>query len=95
MAETAYGEAAIDIIRRQLADLVILEAALPDMDGFNVCRRIREFSTVPIIIVTSRRTEGDRVTGLTCGADDYVVKPYSPRELTARMHAVLKRSRST
>jgi len=93
VAETRYGEAAIDIVRKQLADLVLLEVELPDVDGFGVCRRIREFSAVPIIMVTSRHTERDKVTGLACGADDYVVKPYAPSELAARMRAVVKRSR--
>ncbi|MEW6143033.1 MAG: response regulator transcription factor [Chloroflexota bacterium] len=92
VVETAYGQAAVDMVRSQSPGLVLLEAALPDMDGLGVCRCIREFSVVPIIMVTSRRAESDKVTGLACGADDYVVKPYSPSELAARMRAVVKRS---
>jgi len=73
------------------ADVVILDVGLPDMDGYEVCRRLRATSTVPIIIVTARGEEVDRVTGLEIGADDYVVKPFGFRELIARIRAVTRR----
>ncbi|MBN1807648.1 MAG: two-component system response regulator CreB [Planctomycetes bacterium] len=73
-------------------DLVILDVGLPDADGFEVCREIRRTSGVPVIFLTARKDEIDRVVGLELGADDYVVKPFSPRELTARVKAVLRRA---
>ena len=72
-------------------DLVVLDLMLPGLDGFEVCRRLREVSTVPIIMLTARSTEEDRLEGLDLGADDYVIKPFSPRELAARVRAVLRR----
>jgi two-component system catabolic regulation response regulator CreB len=72
-------------------DLVILDVELPDMSGFDVCRKIRQSSNVPIIFLTARAGEIDRIVGLEIGADDYLVKPFSPRELTARVRAVLRR----
>ena len=92
VVEASSGEAAIDMVKEQLVSLVLLEVALPDMNGFEVCRCIRKFSSVPVIMVTAIKTESDRVAGLASGADDYVVKPYSPKELVARMLAVLRRS---
>ena len=74
-------------------DLVILDLMLPQMDGWEVCRRIRELSTVPIIIMTSRRGDEEKIKGLRIGADDYIVKPFNPQELGARVHAVLRRTR--
>ncbi len=74
-------------------DLVILDIILPDMDGWEVCRRIREITSVPIIFVTSRGRTEDRVKGLRMGADDYLVKPFAPAELEARVEAVLRRAR--
>jgi two-component system catabolic regulation response regulator CreB len=74
------------------ASLVILDVGLPDINGFDVCRQIRKGSAVPIIFVTARKDEIDRVVGLEIGADDYVVKPFSPRELSARVKAVLRRA---
>ena len=76
------------------ADLVLLDLRLPDLDGLDVCRRLRERSRVPIIVVTARGEEADRVVGLELGADDYVVKPYGLRELIARIRAVLRRTAS-
>jgi DNA-binding response OmpR family regulator len=73
-------------------DLIILDLILPEMDGWAVCRRIREMSTVPIIIMTSRRSDEEKVKGLRLGADDYIVKPYNPQELVARVSAVLRRT---
>jgi DNA-binding response OmpR family regulator len=76
------------------ADLVLLDLRLPDIDGLDVCRQLRERSRVPIIVVTARGEEADRVVGLELGADDYVVKPYGLRELIARIRAVLRRTAS-
>ena len=76
---------------RREPDLVLLDLRLPDIDGFEVCRRLRERSRVPIIVVTARGEEVDRVVGLELGADDYIVKPYGLRELVARIHAVMRR----
>ena len=73
-------------------DAVILDVMLPDLDGFEVCRRIREFSNVPVLMLTARGEETDRIVGLEIGADDYLAKPFSPRELLARLRAVLRRS---
>lgn len=73
-------------------DLVVLDLLLPGLDGYAVCRRLREVSRVPIIMLTARSTEDDRVRGLDLGADDYVAKPFSPRELMARIRAVLRRA---
>jgi len=73
-------------------DLIVLDLMLPGIDGLEVCRRLREDSDVPIIMLTARSTEGDRLEGLELGADDYVVKPFSPRELAARVRAVLRRT---
>ena len=85
----ATGQAALDA---PAADLVLLDLRLPDIDGLEVCRRLRERSRVPIIVVTARGEEIDRVVGLELGADDYVVKPYGLRELVARIRAVLRRA---
>ncbi len=74
-------------------DLVILDVMLPQMDGWEVCRRIRELSTVPVIMMTSRRSDEEKVKGLRLGADDYIVKPFNPQELSARVNAVLRRTR--
>lgn len=73
------------------ADLVVLDVSLPDGSGFDFCRELRKNSTVPVIFLTSRASEVDRVVGLELGADDYVVKPFSPRELSARVRAILRR----
>ena len=84
------GEQALEQIEAQQPDLVLLDVMMPRMDGFSVCRRVREFSTVPIIIVTAR--EQDKVRGLDLGADDYLTKPFSVDELLARVAAVLRRA---
>jgi two-component system catabolic regulation response regulator CreB len=86
------GEAGLEQIRFEPPDIVILDIGLPDISGFEVFRRIRMLSPVPVIYLTARNVEIDKVTGLEMGADDYVVKPFSPRELTARVRAVLRRS---
>lgn len=85
------GPAALATFRARRPDLVVLDLMLPGMDGFEVCRAIRHDSTVPVILLTARKEEIDRVVGLEIGADDYVTKPFSPRELVARVKAVLRR----
>lgn len=87
----ATGEQALSEFREGF-DMVILDLMLPDMDGEEICRHIRSLSDVPIIMVTAKSDEDDRVTGLGIGADDYVVKPFSPRELMARVEAQLRRT---
>jgi DNA-binding response OmpR family regulator len=86
------GEEAVMELRRNPVRLVVLDIGLPGIDGFEVCRRIRAGSNVPIIMLTARDEEPDRVAGLEIGADDYVAKPFSPRELSARIKAILRRS---
>jgi len=88
------GQQAVDLARRQNPVFVVLDLMLPKMDGWEVCRTIRRSSDVPILILTAREEEFDRVLGLSLGADDYVVKPFSPRELVARVKAILRRTRS-
>jgi two-component system KDP operon response regulator KdpE len=90
--EASTGEEALQTVRTELPDLVLLDVALPDMDGFEVLQRLRGLSSVPVIIVTVRAEESDRIRGLTLGADDYVSKPFSPAELAARIKAVLRRT---
>jgi two-component system, OmpR family, response regulator RegX3 len=89
VARAATGREALDAPE---PDLVLLDLRLPDIDGLEVCRRLRERSRVPVIVVTARGEEVDRVVGLELGADDYVVKPYGLRELVARIRAVLRRT---
>ncbi len=86
------GNEGIDVLRSQKPDMVILDLMLPGMDGLDVCKEIRKFSNVPLIMMTARVDEVDRVLGLEIGADDYVTKPFSPRELLARVKAVLRRA---
>jgi two-component system response regulator RegX3 len=86
---------ALELTERALPDLVLLDVMLPDGSGYDVCRRLRERSAVPIIMLTARGEETDRVVGLELGADDYVVKPFSAREVAARIRAVLRRADAT
>lgn len=86
------GREATDIARRSSPGLIVLDVGLPDIDGFEVCRMVRKFSDVPVIFLTSRSDEIDRVVGLEIGGDDYVVKPFSPRELLARIKAIRRRN---
>lgn len=86
------GRALLDVLAAQPTDIVILDIMLPGADGLDLCRTIRTSSTVPIIMLTSRREETERIVGLEMGADDYVSKPFNPRELLARMKAVLRRT---
>ena len=89
----ADGQVALMQAAREAPDLIVLDQGLPELDGLDVCRRIRARSDVPIIFLTARDDELDRVLGLELGADDYVTKPFSPRELVARVKAILKRTR--
>ena len=85
------GSAALEQQRQRPADLIILDIGLPDINGFETCRQLRRFSEVPVMFLSARDGEIDRVVGLEIGADDYVVKPFSPREVAARVRAILKR----
>src|SRR3974390_3537523 len=87
------GEAGLEAVEREKPRLVILDVGLPGgMDGFEACRRIRASSTVPVLMLTARDEEIDRVLGFELGADDYVTKPFSPRELAARVKAIIRRA---
>jgi DNA-binding response OmpR family regulator len=86
------GSEALSALERETVRLVILDLTLPDMDGLEVCRQIRSRSSVPVVMLTARDDEVDRLAGLEVGADDYIGKPFSPKELVARMKAVLRRS---
>lgn len=86
------GEEALRLVRQENPSVVVLDLMLPKIDGWEVCRKIREFSDVPILMLTARGEEFDKVLGLTIGADDYMVKPFSPRELVARIRAILRRT---
>ncbi len=87
------GRRALELARSQRPDLVVLDLMLPEIDGVDVCRTLQAESQVPIIMLTARSTEEDRLLGLELGADDYMTKPFSPRELVARVRAVLRRTR--
>lgn len=89
------GADALEAFRADPADIVLLDLGLPDMDGTDVCRRLRAISTVPIIVISARGDEIDRVLSLEMGADDYMVKPFGMRELVARIRAVVRRTSST
>ncbi|OQB27448.1 MAG: Transcriptional regulatory protein AfsQ1 [Chloroflexi bacterium ADurb.Bin180] len=90
----ANGLEGLQVLYKERPDIVILDIAMPKLDGWEVCRRIRELSQVPIVILTARVQEDERVKGLKLGADDYVVKPFSLKELDARLEAVLRRARA-
>jgi two-component system response regulator MprA len=87
----AEGDAALETLRREQVDLVVLDVMLPGADGFEVCRTVRRESPVPILMLTARDEAVDKVNGLDCGADDYVVKPFDAEELLARVRALLRR----
>ena len=86
------GEGGFEAVARRRPRFVVLDLGLPDVDGFDLCRRLRDSADVPILILTARDEEADRVIGLELGADDYLTKPFSPRELVARVRAVLRRA---
>ncbi|RLC92239.1 MAG: DNA-binding response regulator [Chloroflexi bacterium] len=92
--QAGSGEAALEAFDEGTPDLVLLDIMMPGMDGYAVCRRIREFSQVPIIMVTAKDSDEEKVQGLDAGADDYISKPFSSSELAARVRAVLRRTRS-
>ncbi len=92
VAEAGDGRAALETAESLRPDLIVLDIGMPEMDGLEVCRALRKTSEVPILFLTARADEIDRVVGLELGADDYVSKPFSPRELVARVRAILKRS---
>ena len=91
--EAGDGQKALEVFAATTPDLIILDIAMPEMDGLAVCREIRKRSEVPILFLSSRTDEVDRVVGLEIGGDDYVTKPFSPRELVARVQTILKRAR--
>lgn len=93
--EANDGWQALETFRCQMPDLIILDLMLPEMDGLEVCRQIRHSSEVPIIMLTARDEDADKLIGLELGADDYITKPFSPRELVARVKVVLRRARPT
>jgi two-component system catabolic regulation response regulator CreB len=92
--QLATGLPALSLLTEHTIDLIVLDVGLPDISGFDLLKRIRERHRTPVIMLTARNAELDRVLGLEIGADDYVVKPFSPRELSARVKAVLRRSRT-
>jgi two-component system OmpR family response regulator len=92
VAQAGDGRTALEMAESLQPDLIILDIGMPEMDGLDVCRALRKTSDVPILFLTARADEIDRVVGLELGADDYVSKPFSPRELVARVRAILKRS---
>jgi DNA-binding response OmpR family regulator len=92
LVHASSGETGLDAVRDRDPRVVLLDLGLPGIDGVEVCRRIRAFSDVPVIMLTARDAEVDKIVGLEIGADDYVTKPFSPRELVARVGAVLRRS---
>ena len=87
----ADGEEAIEVFHNEMPDLVVLDVMMPKLDGYGVCQELRKESDVPIIMLTALGDVADRITGLELGADDYVVKPFSPKELEARIRSVLRR----
>jgi two-component system, OmpR family, response regulator MtrA len=93
--EADTGEEALNAFQRQPSDVVLIDIMLPGIDGFDVCRAIRRMSDVPIVMVTARADTHDVVAGLEAGADDYLTKPFAPKELSARIRALLRRARSS
>jgi DNA-binding response OmpR family regulator len=89
--QASLGERGLELIEQHRPSIVLLDIGLPDIDGFEVCRRIRSKSNVPVLFLTARDGEIDRILGLELGADDYVTKPFSPREIVARVKAILRR----
>ena len=92
VSEATSGGRALEQLRDQLPDLILLDVMMPDLDGFETLQLIREISSVPVIMLTAKGEEDDRVRGLELGADDYITKPFSPRELVSRVRAVLRRT---
>ena len=92
VVEASNGIDALDQVRKHMPELIIMDVMMPKMDGFETLRLLREISTVPVILLTVRSDEEDRIRGLELGADDYITKPFSPRELVSRVNAVLRRA---
>ncbi|MEM1333425.1 MAG: response regulator, partial [Actinomycetota bacterium] len=92
VAEAGDGNVALELLEAEPPDLVVLDMMLPGVNGLDILRRVRSTSNIPVIMLTARAEESDRVAGLELGADDYVVKPFSPRELAARVNGVLRRT---
>ncbi len=90
--EAHNGIEALDAVRTQLPDVILLDVMMPELDGFETLRMLREFSSIPVIMLTAKGEEDDKVIGLELGADDYVTKPFGPRELSSRVRAVLRRA---
>lgn len=88
----SHGKGALEQVKSGSPDLILLDVGLPDMDGFQVCNQLRGFTNVPVIMVTARGEDVDKIVGLETGADDYVVKPFNPKELMARVKAILRRA---
>ncbi len=86
------GLAALEMARMERPDLILLDVLLPELDGFAVCEQLRKTDDIPVIMITAKGTEMEKVWGLELGADDYITKPFSPRELVARLNAVLRRT---
>ena len=95
VAEASNGEDALEAFQQEPADVVLIDIMLPGIDGFEVCRSIRRTSDVPIVMVTARADTHDVVAGLEAGADDYLTKPFAPKELSARIRALLRRARTS
>ena len=93
VSEAVDGMEAVEICRRQKFDLIIMDVMMPELDGFSACREIRKTSDTPVLMLSARGEEYDRIHGFEIGGDDYVVKPFSPKELMMRVQAILKRSR--
>lgn len=90
--EAADGMTAIELCRQEKFDLMILDVMMPELDGFSACREIRKFSQIPVLMLSARGEEYDRIHGFELGVDDYVTKPFSPKELMLRVQAIIKRS---
>jgi Response regulators consisting of a CheY-like receiver domain and a winged-helix DNA-binding domain len=90
--DAANGKDALEIIEKGRVDMIILDLMLPDLTGEEVCRRIRQISSVPILMLTAKISDDDRINGLSIGADDYVIKPFNPKEVMARVRVILRRS---
>jgi DNA-binding response OmpR family regulator len=91
VVSVADGEAALKVFAQWKPDMILLDVMMPKMDGFTVCKEIRKTSMVPIIMITARSEDFDKIMGLDIGADDYIVKPFSPKEIIARIHAIFRR----
>ena len=93
VTEASNGMEAVELCRKQRFDLIIMDVMMPELDGFSACREIRKDSATPVLMLSARGEEYDRIHGFETGVDDYVVKPFSPRELMMRVQAILKRRR--